>query len=429
MGRAEHQDEGTSAFPVSDLAARLLRRASEPVGMIDVRQAAALHSRSSLSLGRRSELLNDLMARYGLDQGADGFAAPVVGWTTLGAPLQRKVAAGQFASAAASVSLPATAANEVSEVAGKPALLAPQYRVRRPGGGGATSSPATRLQREAGETPTGRRLDLTDPPSGRGTAAGLAGQGQDNLAPRLDGASSLPFARVGELPPLAAITRLHAAGQAIAPSSRNADRPASPVVAERIDGFARNLRPASPLGDGAAAFSGRPFDGQSPSPNATPGSRPETSPIGVAVAPMRPLPGGLPLQRRADHSPATLAVGSADTAIAMALVAADARSHQPVSREIPAATLPHDSSRIVWRNADASGAGGATAAQGSAVATGVVGALGTQTARRSDSQPISGSDATPARGPTFDVVRIAEQVNRIIARQFRVELERRGRTR
>jgi hypothetical protein len=208
MGRGEHRDEETAAFPVSDLAARLLRRANEPVGMIDVRQAAALHSRSNLSVGRRSELLNDLMARYGLDQGADGVAAPVAAGTALEGPLQRKAAAAQFASPAASVGLPAAAANEVSEVAAKASTLAPKYRVKRPGGGGATFNSATRLQRKAGETPTptSRRVDVTDPPS-----------------------------------------------------SRNVDRPASPIVAERIDGFAaaRNLRPAPPPGDAAAAFRGR----------------------------------------------------------------------------------------------------------------------------------------------------------------------------
>ncbi len=426
MGRAEHRDGATAAFPVSGLTARLLRRAKEPIGMIDVRQAAALQARASLFV-RRSELLNDLMARHGLDQGSDGVDAPVASGTTLDAPLQRKVAAGQFGSAAASVGLPAS---EVGEVAGKPsALSAPQYRVKRPAGGGAPFNPAPRLQREVGETPTaGRAAHITDPPSARGTAAGLAGQGQDKLAPRLDGASSLPLARVGELRPLAAVTELHAAGQAIAPSSRNADRPASPVVAERIDGFAAapNLRPASPLGDGAAGISGRGFDGRSPPRDATPGSRLETLPVGVAVAPTRPLAGGLPLQRKADHPPPSLALGSAQTASAMALVA-DARSHQPISREIPAPTLPHESPRIVWRNADANGAGAATTAQGSAVAAGVAGALGT--VRRAVSGPTSGSDATPVRGPTFDVVRIADEVNRIIARQFRVELERRGRTR
>ena len=219
------------------------------------------------------------------------------------------------------------------------------------------------------------------------------------------------------------MTELHAAGQAIARSSPNADRP---VVAERIDGFtaARNLRPALPPGDGAAGISGRGFDGQPPPRDATPGPRPETPLVGVAV--MRPLPGDLPLQRKADHPPASPALRSADTASAIALAAA-ARSHQPISREIPAPTLPHESPCIVWRNADANVAGAAAAAQGSAVATGITGALGT--VRRQGSGPISGNDATPVRRPTFDVARIADEVNRMIARQFRVELERRGRTR
>jgi hypothetical protein len=400
MGRAEHQDEGTVTFSVSGLAAHLLRRANEPIGIIDLRQAERLHSRASLSLGRRSELLNDLKARYGVGHGEDGVAAPIAGGTTFDAALQRTLAAGQFASAAASVRLPATAANEVGEVAWtSSALSAPQYRVKRAGRGGATSNSAMRLDREGGETSTlsDRGLEV-DPPS----AIERGGWGQDKLA------------RVGELPPPTAMTQLHTAGEAIPPASRNADRSPPPV------------------GYGAPAFSGRPLDGQSPSRNAALGS--ETSSAGVTVAPVRALLGGSLVQRKADHPPASRALDSAqtaDTGIAMALVAADGRLHQAVFRETTAATLPRESARIVWRNADA---GRAAAAPVSAMESGVVVPSGTRTMRRSDSEPTSRSGAMPLTGPAFardavDVVRIAEQVNRIIARQFRVELERRGRAR
>jgi hypothetical protein len=194
------------------------------------------------------------------------------------------------------------------------------------------------------------------------------------------------------------------------------------------------------LGDRMAAFTGGSFDGLPLPRNVTPTSRRQDLPGGVGTTLSNRSSAGRHLWPKADHQSAPPPVGSpqtGDTAVAMALVRRDTQSLLPVSPEIRAAISSLGSNGIVWRKADANGAGGEAAAQGSAAATGGAHALGTRIMRQSASQAYSGSDVTPvvarttprSGGSGVDIVRVAEQVNRIIARQLRVERERRGRTR
>jgi hypothetical protein len=132
---ADH-DRQTVAFPVSDLTRRLLRRATEPIGAIDVRHAVELHSRSSLWSAQRSELLEGLKRRYGLGQsgGAAGHALPVAGGPFT-ATLQRTAAARPFdlaavPSSAGRARIAETATGAISEQ--PPASSARHYRVKRP---------------------------------------------------------------------------------------------------------------------------------------------------------------------------------------------------------------------------------------------------------------------------------------------------------
>jgi hypothetical protein len=132
---ADH-DRQTVAFPVSDLTRRLLRRATEPIGAIDVRHAVELHSRSSLWSAQRSELLEGLKRRYGLGQsgGAAGHALPVAGGPFT-ATLQRTAAARPFdlpavSSSAGRARIAETAMGAISEP--PPASSAQHYRVKRP---------------------------------------------------------------------------------------------------------------------------------------------------------------------------------------------------------------------------------------------------------------------------------------------------------
>src|SRR5262249_34357421 len=103
--------------------------------------------------------------------------------------------------------------------------------------------------------------------------------------------------------------------------------------------------------------------------------------------------------------------------------------HSPratVSAEIPAAPLQTSFSSMVWRKPDTNGGRPEAAA-----ATPVVGPVHTsepQIMREIVSEPVSAS-LPEGSGSGADLVQIAEQVNRIIARQFRVERERRGKTR
>ena len=396
-----------------------------------MRHAEALHSRSNLSLGRRSALLNDLKGRYELDQGAAGIAPPAVGGAAVNATLRRSVAARQFdfGSAAALVGLPATTGNPISKGAGEPsASSAAQFRVKRPGRDRANSDPVTHLQRKAGETlpPTSIGADVSASPSVRETAALLVGQRANTIAP------SLPLAQVGELPRLAVLTRLHL--------RREPDGPSAEREAIEGDDMPRKSTLEQLLGDRMAALSGGSFDGLPLPRNVAPTSRRQDLPGGVATTLSSRSSSGRHMRPEADHQSAPLPVGSpqtGDTAVAIALVRGDTQSLLPVSPEIRAAILSPGSTGIVWRKADANGAGGEAATQGSAAATGGAHALGTGIMRQSASQTYSGSDVAPVAAQTtpttggigVDIVRVAEQVNRIIARQLRVERERRGRTR
>jgi hypothetical protein len=153
-----------------------------------------------------------------------------------------------------------------------------------------------------------------------------------------------------------------------------------------------------------------------------PGNAAPTSP--------RPSSTALVLQRKADLPPAVAADGAIQT---VETANARAQSRGAIAAEIPAAPLPPGSMGIVWRKADANGAGrdGATPwpASGPPTHTNDI-----QVMRQSSAEPASGGIEAavappPSAGGGGDVTRLADEVSRIIARRFRIERERRGRTR
>lgn len=137
MTDAADHDKRMGAFPVSDLTRRLLRRATEPVGVIDVRHAAELHSRSSSLSGQRLELLEGLRRRYGLDPdgGAAGHTVPAATGRPFVEPLHRMaVSPFDWASAPSPRGRDRAAEAAAGAISEAPSASSAQhYRVKRPG--------------------------------------------------------------------------------------------------------------------------------------------------------------------------------------------------------------------------------------------------------------------------------------------------------
>jgi hypothetical protein len=219
-------DRQTVAFPMSDLTRRLLRRATEPVGAIDVRHAVELHSRSSFGSAQRLELLEGLKRRYGLGQSGDaaGHALPVAGGPFTAA-LQRTAASPfDFAAVSSSPGRARIAETAMAVISGEPpAPSAQHYRVKRQNRY-AEPNPVAPLSSETvttrsaaaggiGERPNSvaatrllRKTDDTQPPAGSGPQASplsparaADSQPVDQAAPRQEGPPAAGLPQVGEL--------------------------------------------------------------------------------------------------------------------------------------------------------------------------------------------------------------------------------------
>jgi hypothetical protein len=436
----ERQDGQAVAFPVSDLTRLLLRRATGPIGVIDVRHPQELHSRSNLWLGQRLELLNNLKNRYGLDQDSGdtaGITSPVAGGMSFIAPLQRMAATSPFDLASVSplinhTGMPETVGATVAKASSAPSTL--QYRVKRlntqmdpsfskplssemvttqwPAAGEIRASthsiPAMHLQRRTGETlsPVSSEPEAS-PQSSAGTskpeasalpfvraaAVDTAQYVDTKLVPRQEGSlmgGLLP--RVSELPRIAIAAPVHLQRM-----------PDSLAVAEESGRFStpHHFSPASTLED----LSGD---------DAPPLSRPAS--------------GGLYLRRNVDHPAAFPEANPVQTAETVTTLDA-------VSAETRVATALPGSTNIVWRKADTNGTSRENATPSPALAVGPTYMNQPQVMREAASEPVSsGGSVAPVPTPISgnsgaDVMRIAERVSRIIARQLRVESERRGRSR
>jgi hypothetical protein len=100
---------------------------------------------------------------------------------------------------------------------------------------------------------------------------------------------------------------------------------------------------------------------------------------------------------------------------------ADSQSHGPVAAEIRVAPLVPDSESLVWRKTETVGASGLAASS--------TGARGSEFVREAISESVFYRDESPesaSKSNLVDVPKIAEQVTRAIARQLRIECERRG---
>ncbi len=133
MTNLERQDPPWGAFSESDLMRRLLRRATDPIGMINVHHSARLHLRSSFARNPSLELLEHFKHRYGLGGARAGTSSSAD--MSLTVPLQRLATSNQPDLASASslsgvigMSEPMAATMQTLPTANSE----PQFRVIRP---------------------------------------------------------------------------------------------------------------------------------------------------------------------------------------------------------------------------------------------------------------------------------------------------------
>ena len=465
MTDAQSQAGLIGAFPLSDLGRRLLRRATAPIGVIDVRHAAALHSRASLWPSQRLDLLENLKLRYGLQQGPGG-AAHLVARAASAAPF-----AASLSVTANVAARPATAAKAASERS--PEAPAERYRVKRPqaalnrpkplipqsvGASSATAGDGTGgepvsgvlLQRkaDAAQSPAGAGAESFASPPLRTAAAGAESLASPSLRTATSGASPYeePISRQ-QAPRMAlavafalqgpARTQLEQVGgswrddfgpksarqdtetaptKAVPPSaeltlSRKADHPpVPPAAADESERFA----PRHDVG----AVSGR-----------------KQSSIDEAST-LRPPPSvRLDLRRKADPALAAAPENSVQVArisTARNLADTNEQTRGAVSAEMRVTPPPVASLGTVWRRPHRDSLSGESVPP--ILAIGSTPATGPRITPEIRSEPAFGVGPAPPSVPITDgggrdLTHVARQVSRVIARELRVERERRGRTR
>jgi hypothetical protein len=441
MTESEHRDALTVAFPESDLTHRLLRRATESIGVIDTGHAIGLHARASILQGQRLALLDNLRGRYGLDSAGAASTAPPASDMSLIARHPPLAASDQFSlSPSASLVRDGGAPQSTMGSAQKtpPASSEPQYRVMRPDrhaernpprsfspGTVATrspvagemrvnaiSAPAMHLQRKADRAPS--PVDSRTDPSASSSAptapAKTAGYAHNKFAPeRYSTLIAETPPRVGELPRIATVApqRLRREPDGFAADENGPlSIPNTFRLSSTQDDLTRDNGPTS----------------SSPSIGDMPVIFPLIIRESVRSAPhVSQSSDGAQLPRKAD--PQTLTSGNAapQAKTVHPPPQANTNSHGAVTAEIRAAPLLPDSKTIVWRKTDAGGA--------SSLAVGSTYARGAEIMRETDSESIRHRDESPARTSEIngvDVPSIAEQVTRVIARQLKIERERRG---
>jgi hypothetical protein len=441
MNDCERQDRQTAAVPADDLTRRLLRRATAPIGVIDMRQARDLHLRATLWIGHRAELLDNLKSRCGVDQGAGGTAGTAV---TSNAPFQT-TGAGRPDLAPAPPSAgragsPEAVIGTVSKISSPPA--AQHYRVKRPNthfepdpskslssqtaatqsgiGRSANLVAAIHPQHQTSETrcgvsSTADRSAL--PPARTGGRADTRGQAEDKLASRHDLGSAVgALLQVSEAPRTAIAPQMRLPALGLAPTRDGLPGDHTPTLGGPTFRAPLVQRIATPI-----------HDGQTSSRESLAGDEPPRS--GSPFA-------GLLVQRKARHSPVvqtTSSVRSAETIKALPGAEAHSQFGRAVSGEIRREPWPRGFTKIVWHKAEPNGASRETAPPRPARLDGPSHAGGLQNmcegAESSVSNIVATSGIQALAGNGVGIAAIAEQVSRIIARQLRTERERRGRTR
>ena len=453
MKDSEHQEGQTGPFPVSKLTRRLLRRATEPIGVINVRHAAELHSRSSLFLSPKREFVANLKTRYGVGESKGAS-------TALGAPLQRMtdpipLSPGSPSPWGENTGIAGTAR-------GKAPTTPPQeYRVRRPNSY-FESDPFQMLVSEipaplshtAGEIPTPSRTkaDADHAPihiqRKTGELPPLVGPANSSPMPLVVPASSShPEIRPGGQDVAGEIHRSSAIRDSKPPKSTQEDSLTStransgsaarlpeisekPLLGSALQMHLQRMPERSAVAEKVGGVSGvddlrSGSTSQNSSHRDASGSN---SVLNDAFPQAREVPRAatrleMHLQRRAAAAEELAALPQANTEL---------RGRNAVASEIRVASPPVFTS-IVWRKADSNGTRRESGAATPAATVTPTYTNGYQIMRQSSSDSVSAAAALPetpdSPGGGVEITRIAEHVSRIIARQLTIERERRGSTR
>jgi hypothetical protein len=455
MRDLEHQSAEAPAYPVSELTRRLLRRAIDPVGVIDTRQAVELHSRSRLLPTQRLELLNDLNTRYGVEH-SDGTATPsdsTAGSLLLPSPWQKLGSANSFELGSAPPWGSRTAPSEAEQTSTPGASTTVQYRVKRPGTRVESGSAEQRTTEVAAETsaasssknvvsvlPAFPAQQEREPiqPLARSTADSPAPSSLnfDDASTREGARSASAVSQAVELPRVDVVPQMRLRRKAKSPSAGEPRMLRQDLHDEQPTAGADNLPRVSELSRAVVApMRLQRMPAVAPlavDTVAAPSTREELS-SGHVVSPGAAPVSGLHWQAKADPLTAT-GSRNATTIGDSSLAGVGSRSRAVVSAEISARPPAPGSTNIVWRKAETGTSGlGQAAPQASSVGGPPYGSV-PGTVLRSASE-LSNRDTVstlslPSPGnDRIDITHVAEQVSRIMARQLRIERERRGRTR
>jgi hypothetical protein len=345
------RDELIRAFPLSNLGRRLLRRITRPVGIIDVRHAAALHARASLGPMSRLDFVAELRRRYGVGQDA-GPGLASAGRLPLAASLSVNArGAADLGPLAQSTAVAATAANAVSD--GPSVSSTRFYRVKRPESD-SVYAPA--------DGPESLRAPLTPDDKRIGDRTGSREPNVDQIE-LLSSSKSVPIRPSHEPDVWTSVAELTLRAGGHAPTEQGVD---------------------------AAPSHGHSASQRKSLPDATRVEWPMPS-----VAKLTPAP-----------------------------ESAHLFAHHVASPIVPPSSAP---ANIVWRKTDSEGV-----SRGSVLSTHGMGPMSAnQNPSRQEAGPElgQGGSASASAGAGLDVAHVAQQVRRAIAREVRVERERRGRTR
>lgn len=447
-----------------DLAGRLLRRAAEPAGVIDVRQPQRIHERTAGWVARRFALLDHWRTRYGGEEQTAGIGGEMIFAAAPVHPLKEVTGALPDVTTLARAAAPAESAKSGATISPSPMLRVSRRAARAPnapdeiespGGAEAVSPEALASQRAAGGIP------MTPDAAQEGEVARHSRfePATGNLSrARMEQSTSLG-ARASERATIEASVPAPAHEIQTEASSTNLRLQRQHKAESVGTARSREIIQGSPAG-------GQPFPTGSSRAPAIPvvfAAKTETVMIAPGAAARRagvevtePAPGnaGLPLapsMSRPSDAPQTIQrreeSGQAGDWPLSGQVpytgAAQSLQLPAVASEIPAASSGAPEPNLIWRKSagEASTSQGVTAGRAAAsplplkldsapaVAANVArlittGAESGATSGIGASPPTATEPPAPAR--EVDVAQLAEQIGRLLSRQLAVERERRG---
>jgi hypothetical protein len=462
MNNSEHQPVRPSLFPVTDLTSRLFRRASEPLGVIDVHQTEQMHARMPSWLLQRLELLDSFRTRYGLDYvGSQTSVA-------LSPAKERMPIVDTYQTAVSGNSLPSTpgqpsimrktVSGTVLHIASD-AVPTRQFRVKRPN---AISDfdrpkPSGLMESASNKSQTPERREITPPPENQSDPLPQVAEirPQTSSSPQMH--LQREFGSAGVPTP-----RSNNAGGVMdfyAKEPSNSD--SLPRVRELPPGSASKMHLQRLLGPATASVPTQSVLARSTATQDSSAGN-QTSPLALGWLPHlmeTPIESAffsaeMHLQRShdlAEDSGSATTVQTEQTRREVSTSSSQADGKTPsseenrhpsaVSREIRVMPSHPNPAAIVWRKVDSNGAGANTTntSSGARFLNGPTHAGSPQLMRQAAISPspstVAGALPNPTTIPTaasegsgIDIMYVAERVSRVISRQLAIERERRGKT-